>query len=250
MRYFNNSRSLQIGLILSILLHLCFFIYLYYSSSLEEIEKVPVAVEFISPPKERQKAGRSYITLKKEYKMPRAVTPEPYAKDAPIPQPPAKSTETLSPDITQEAHSLDVPRAPAQPDIIPSPERLAKIEEEKREGEADEETISLYEADIKYDSYKDGLTSKIQGVWRYPEAAIKLGLQGKGLISFTINRDGTLKDVTLLRSSGYPILDEGVIEAIKKAAPYNPFQENMPIKRLRVVATFEYNLIIQRIWGR
>lgn len=250
MRYFKNSRPLQISLGLSTLLHLCFFLYLYSLPPFKKTENTPIAVEFISPPKEEQKTGRSYMAIKKEYTMPRAAMPEPYA--APTPSMPQESP---SPGITEEArispvpHFLEVPKALTPPNLTPSPERLAKIEEEKREGEADEETISLDSTDFKYTSYLNGVKSRIEEIWRYPEAAKKSALQGRGLVSFTIQRDGSLSELKLITSSGYPVLDEEILKAIKAAAPFNPMADNMSIKRLNVVATFEYNLIIQRIWG-
>ncbi len=251
MRYFKNSRHLQISIGLSALLHFCFFLYLYSLPPLKKAENTPIAVEFIPPAKEEQKIGRSDITIKKEYTMPRAAMPEPYAAKSP-----SEPQESQSSRIAEEArtspvpYSLELPKAPTLPNLIPSPERLAKIEEEKREGEADEETISLDSTDFKYTSYLNGVKSRIEGVWKYPEAAKRSALQGRGLISFTIQRDGSLSELKLLTSSGYPVLDEEILKAIRAAAPFNPMADNMSIKRLNVVATFEYNLIIQRIWGR
>ena len=250
MRYFKNSRSLQISLGLSTLLHLCFFLYIYSLPPFKKIENAPIAVEYVSPPKEEQKIGRAHVSIKKEYTMPRAAIPEPYAaKSTSVPK------ESPSPEITEKArispvpHYLEVPKAPALPNLIPSSESLAKIEEEKREGEADEETISLDSTDFKYTSYLLGVKSRVEGVWKYPEAAKKSAIQGRGLISFTIQRDGSLSELNLLTSSGYPVLDEEILKAIRAAAPFNPMADNMSIKRLNVVATFEYNLVIQRIWG-
>lgn len=247
MRYFKNSRPLQISLGLSILLHLCFFLYIYYFQTFKKTEITPITVEYMSPPKEEQKIGRSYMTIKKEYTMPRAAMPEPYTPSAP--------QESPSPRITEEGraspapHSLELPKAPAQSNLMPSPERLAKMDEKKAEERSEEETISLDSTDIKYTSYLLGVKSRIEGVWKYPEAAKKAAIQGRGLVSFTIQRDGSLSELKLLTSSGYPVLDEEILKAIKAAAPFNPMADNMDIKRLNVVASFEYNLLIQRVWG-
>lgn len=250
MRYFKNSRPLQISLGLSTLLHLCFFLYLYSLPPFKKIENTPIAVDYISPPKKEQKIGRAYVSIKKEHTMPRAAVPEPYAappfsvpKESPAP---ATTEETRT---SPAPHPLEVPKLPTLPNLIPSSERLAKIEEEQREGEADEETISLDSTDFKYTSYLNGIKSKIEGVWRYPEAAKKSAIQGRGLVSFTIRRDGSLSELKLLTSSGYPVLDEEILKAIRAAAPFNPMADNMSIKRLNVVATFEYSLLVQRIWG-
>lgn len=214
------------------------------------MERSPIAVEYIPPPKEKQKTGRAYVSIKKEYIMPKAALPEPYvAPSLPVPRESPASATTGEARPSLPPHSLELPEAPALPNLIPSPERLAKIDERKFEKESEEETISLDSTDVKYTSYLLGVKSRIEGIWKYPEAAKRAAIQGKGLVSFTIKRDGSLSELKLLTSSGYPVLDEEILKAVKAAAPFNPMADNMDIKRLNVVASFEYNLLIQRIWG-
>ncbi|MEN8189128.1 MAG: energy transducer TonB [Thermodesulfobacteriota bacterium] len=54
----------------------------------------------------------------------------------------------------------------------------------------------------------------------YPLIARKKGWQGRVLISFTIYRDGSVKDISIIKSSGFRILDKNAVEVIKKVAPF------------------------------
>lgn len=267
MKYFDSSKPLDISLGLSILLHLCLFLYFYYyhPESFKKVENLPISVEYLSPPKDEVKMGKPSFGGDKKgpiAKLKDGKPGAPVAKGIHKPIPAVKPAESTPPvagqdtKATPEPHPIEVPKTPSLPsikDLTPSLDQLTKTDGEKGEegeGGKDEETISLDSADIKYESYLKGVREKIEGVWRYPEAAKRSALQGRGLLSFTIQRDGTLSDLTLLTSSGYPILDEAILKAIRDAAPFNPMLDNMPVKRLNVVATFEYNLVVQRIWGR
>ncbi|MDO8446818.1 MAG: energy transducer TonB [Deltaproteobacteria bacterium] len=273
MRYFDSSRPFEISLGLSILLHLCLFLYFYYyhPESFKKVENLPISVEYLSPPKEEVKVEKPSFGGNKRGPVVKLKAGKPrarVAKDIHKPIPAVKPAESTPPvagrdtKATPEPHPIEVPKTPSLPgikDLTPSLDQLTKTGVEKGEngekgeegeGGKDEETLSLDSTDIKYESYLYGVRLKIEGVWKYPEAAKRSALRGRGLLSFTIQRDGTLSDLTLLTSSGYPILDEAILKAIRDAAPFNPMLDNMPVKRLNIVATFEYNLVVQRIWGR
>jgi protein TonB len=259
MRYQEGSRPLRISLGLSILAHLGIFLYLYSNPPLKKAESAPIAVEYLSPPKGEIKIAAPPAAVEKGPLIKRkgGRPGARMAKGAPSPKPEETRIPQVSPKegkAAPEPHPLEVPKTPSYPgikDLTPSLDQLTRMGSEREgEGGEDEETVSLDSTDFKYTSYLYGVKLKIEGVWRYPEAARKSALQGKGLVTFTIQRDGTLGDLKLLTSSGYPILDEAVLKAIRDASPFNPMTENMRVKRLNVVATFEYNLVVQRIWGR
>jgi protein TonB len=62
------------------------------------------------------------------------------------------------------------------------------------------------------------------------------------LILFTLNKAGSLTYIRLVQSSGYPILDEEALRAIKLAAPFDPFLPQMGDESLNISATFHYDL--------
>ncbi|MCK5681416.1 energy transducer TonB [bacterium] len=102
--------------------------------------------------------------------------------------------------------------------------------------------ISLNTLDYKFHSYYLALKRKIELVWEYPYKARRTGAQGRLLMRFVINQDGSLAEVKILRSSGNALLDSEAVRAIHNAAPYPPLPERMHSKRLAITATFEYSL--------
>ncbi|MGC8615690.1 MAG: energy transducer TonB [Desulfurella sp.] len=104
-------------------------------------------------------------------------------------------------------------------------------------------TIEIGTESIKYVSYMKLLKDKIQNVWVYPEQARLKNQQGTLLVEFGINKNGSLAYTKVIRSSGYPILDEAAIKAIKEASPFNPLPERFGVDRLNIYATFTYELV-------
>jgi TonB family protein len=60
-------------------------------------------------------------------------------------------------------------------------------------------------------------------------------------IRFTIHRDGTITDVTILQSSGVPPYDFAAKKGIELSSPLNPLPKNFPNDSERVTAMFYYN---------
>lgn len=270
MRYYSSPKTFQISLGLSILLHICLFLYIKSPGLYKKRESAPISVEFLSTPKIEGQTEKSPSAIKfGETKIKKGKPGASAVKEAPVPdkkvipepvERPVQET-TQEADISPVPHPIDVQKTPSSPgikELTPSLDELTNIDKEKEKGEGgeggeggrDEETVSLDSSDFKYTSYLHGVKFKIEGVWRYPEAARKSALQGMGRISFTIERDGTVSDIKLITSTGYPILDEEIKKAIRAASPFNPMTDNMRLKRLNVDATFEYDLVVQRIWGR
>ncbi|MEK6725663.1 MAG: TonB family protein [Deltaproteobacteria bacterium] len=207
--------------------------------------KPPSAIKFEESKIKKGKTGASAI--KEAYVPDKSIT---------VPEPVERPVEEVPQEVRVPSvpHPIEMPEAPVKPNLFSFREETAKIEEERVsigiDGFKEEATISLQAPDIQYESYIHKVGEKIKGVWKYPEEAKKAGLQGRGVISFTLNRQGELIEVKILTSSGYPILDTAIIDAVKKAAKYYPFQENMPVKRVNIVATFEYYLVSPgSIWG-
>ncbi len=64
------------------------------------------------------------------------------------------------------------------------------------------------------------LREAIQREIAYPAVARKMGWEGSVVVGFTILRDGTVRDVRLVRGSGFSILDRNALEAVRSASPF------------------------------
>lgn len=93
------------------------------------------------------------------------------------------------------------------------------------------------------------LRNGIYNVWNYPASAARAGQEGVCLLSMTFLKDGTLKEVKLLESSGTPILDKAAIAAVRKGGPYGSLPRIYEKDKLTIMASFRYDLKSSRTKG-
>ncbi|MCK4739626.1 MAG: energy transducer TonB [Deltaproteobacteria bacterium] len=97
-------------------------------------------------------------------------------------------------------------------------------------------------SDSKYYKYILGIKNSYYMYWDYPLSSIKKGEQGKLQLDFIITRSGKIKSFKLVKSSGYPTLDDGVITALKLATPFSEFPNNFEDDEILVQGNFTYSL--------
>jgi protein TonB len=110
---------------------------------------------------------------------------------------------------------------------------------EKRPGE---DSVTLDTDEFRYITYNRWLKIKVESVLRYPELAAVSGLQGTLYIKFDINRDGSLSGLELLKSSGYKILDDEALRAIRASAPFQPLPDEWRMDRYSIRAAVLFYL--------
>ncbi len=64
------------------------------------------------------------------------------------------------------------------------------------------------------------IRDKILGNVSYPHAAKKMSWQGKVVLSFIITAKGTVGELKVIKSSGFPILDKNAMETVRNTAPF------------------------------
>ena len=77
---------------------------------------------------------------------------------------------------------------------------------------------------------------------QYPDLAAISGYQGSLFIKFDILKDGTLGGVEVLESSGYKILDDEAVRAIRAAAPFQPLPDDSGMQRYSIRAAVIFYL--------
>ena len=115
-------------------------------------------------------------------------------------------------------------------------------ETEKSPPEKDSATISLDTKDQRYVSYAAAIKEKILAQWQYPQRARNMLMEGRLMLMFHLNRQGSLQGIEIENSSGHGILDEEAIRAVSASAPFPPFPEHVTVKRLNIKAAFDYRL--------
>jgi TonB family protein len=128
-------------------------------------------------------------------------------------------------------------------DLIPGGDDVARLDQPfgtTAPGVTEQEDVSLNTTEFKYYSYFAHIKQRIELAWNYPHEAQERRESGRLTIVFTIESGGNVSSVKLIKSSGYEILDEYAINAVRYASPFNPIPASIGTKRLRITANFEY----------
>ena len=109
-------------------------------------------------------------------------------------------------------------------------------------GFAQDGPLSFESSWFDWGDYAEGMVSRIRVNWysNMPHL-IQTGLKGVVTIRFTIHRDGSITDVTILSSSGVPPYDFAAKKGIELPAPLTPLPQYFPNAPARVTATFYYH---------
>ena len=127
-----------------------------------------------------------------------------------------------------------------------SPQAMAQIESDWRQKyRKDIERGDTVWMDTQQDlliSFMRRFRNNIYGVWNYPESARRQNQQGSCLLRITVDRDGNITDVKLMESSGYRVLDDEAMRAVRQGATYGPLPRAYPNKYLHIMALFNYQM--------
>lgn len=137
--------------------------------------------------------------------------------------------------------------APGLEQLMPSAQRLAKVEESYRKKYRDEvaegDTKFLDTDDIQFGSFLRRFENAIYGVWRYPQEAARLGVEGVTPVKITFNRSGAIVKYEILQSSGSRILDDEVLRTLRMVGPVGPFPRGYQKDTFNLIAFFQYGIV-------
>lgn len=151
----------------------------------------------------------------------------------------AKPVEEIAEQQKPEENVSDK-KIPEKPEIPPTPSamtlmansfKIASLSAEirrKLQEKAERprrKFISASTKEYKYAAYMEAWRSKVErvGNLNYPDAARKQKISGSLILDVALNKDGSINEVTIRRSSGYKILDDAAIRIVELASPYSPF---------------------------
>lgn len=91
---------------------------------------------------------------------------------------------------------------------------------------------------LKHVSYLLDMQRKIELMFSIPFLVPDRPV-GVPIVGFTVQRNGALSESILLRSSGYDEIDQALLKAVRRAAPYRPFPDHLsdPSISIRVFAS-------------
>ncbi len=92
--------------------------------------------------------------------------------------------------------------------------------------------------------YVQNWVSKVTRVGNinYPTEARRAGIYGTLRMLVSLRKDGTIKEVAILQSSGSSVLDDAAIRIVRMAAPFAPFPEDMrqEVDELEIIRTWSF----------
>lgn len=105
--------------------------------------------------------------------------------------------------------------------------------------------VSARTQEFKYANYMREWVKKVErvGNLNYPDQARRDGLSGKLMLDVTMNADGTVRDISILRPSGHAVLDEAATRIVNLAAPFPPFPPEIlkDADILHITRTWEFS---------
>jgi TonB family protein len=79
----------------------------------------------------------------------------------------------------------------------------------------------------------------IQRKWKTPlELSVPGALKGRIGINYTVTRSGALESLELVRGSGNHEMDNSLLAAIRSAAPFPPFPDDVAARKVMIKANF------------
>lgn len=102
--------------------------------------------------------------------------------------------------------------------------------------------VDLDTTEYRYMGYFSSMRKAIEMVWIYPAEAARRGIQGTVTLEFRIEKNGSAKNIKILRSSGEKSLDRAILEAISLAQPFSPLPNGLGKEQLIVTGNFNYVL--------
>jgi len=147
------------------------------------------------------------VTQDKNASNPKLAIPTPTAsqKKSTVQNKPSVSKNSVSPEKTK---TLDIP---SKKNIETSQAEASKPVQKKRT------TDNTQKNKIEHDEkIKALLNNELSKHFYYPKAAQRKNRQGRVLLGFTINTLGGIENIHINKSSGFSILDNAAIKALKK----------------------------------
>lgn len=245
--YMDSGDRMVVAIVLAIALHALLILGISFTPDAPkpEDDKLPtlditlVPKRNTPPPKEadylaqvsQDGAGNTREKIRPQWEQ------EAHKAGAPPPAPaPQQTQELLRPDAQRKAQAAEDAVTPEKPQPVSAAElinrsmEMVNLDEQLRQSmqaysqRPRQAFISARTQEFKYASYMNEWVSKVErvGNLNYPDAARREGISGSLMLQVSLNADGTVRNIRLLRSSGYKVLDDAAIRIVQLSSPFAP----------------------------
>ncbi|OGW26978.1 MAG: hypothetical protein A2X59_00245 [Nitrospirae bacterium GWC2_42_7] len=116
------------------------------------------------------------------------------------------------------------------------------IKKQSNKDGKEERSITFKTNEYRYVGYMRKFQEKIENIWVYPPEAAAKGIYGDLFIRFSIMKNGKLGKIELERTSGYQMLDDAAIKALKDGEPYWPLPDEWGMESMPIHVQFIYSI--------
>ena len=171
--------------------------------------------------------------------------PEPEAE----PEPP-KPVVSASPTQEKPKPRVITPPLPTAAQLITRSFAMASLNAElqqkleMRAHRPRRKFISANTREFRFAAYMEAWRAKVERVGNinYPDEARQRNLSGSLLLDVAINPDGSVREITVRRTSGHKVLDDAAVRIVELAAPFARFPDDFvkEIDILHVTRTWKF----------
>jgi protein TonB len=139
-----------------------------------------------------------------------------------------------------------------QPQVIQPPIEMSKASNKKNLTKKENEALSNEKKPTPppsqstvstiQNAYLAGLRNLIEQNKYYPLKSKRLRQQGDVTVGFTLKKDGQIEAVKLIKSAGYPGLDQAALDAILKIGHYQPIPNELNTAKLDITQSIKFEL--------
>lgn len=102
--------------------------------------------------------------------------------------------------------------------------------------------------EYKYAAYMEAWRAKVErvGNLNYPEEAKRRRMTGSLVLDVVLRNDGSVKEVVVMRPSGYKILDDAAVRIVQLASPFASFPADIrtEVDELSITRTWKFNELL------
>jgi len=91
----------------------------------------------------------------------------------------------------------------------------------KKQSDSDDRIFGDYEFNARFPGGSEECSSWVKEHFNYPEGCLKENIEGRLVVSFVVNRDGSVSDVEVVKSP-HPLLSEEAIRVVREMPKWIP----------------------------
>lgn len=162
--------------------------------------------------------------------------------DAPVtPATPRVAEQPPAPPVSQPAAPATVAPAPVVPSLAPTPGPVAKAPAAPP-GPPQAAPPSDTADNGNVERFRLAVMVTADNIKTYPPEAIERGMRGDVTVRVVMGPDGHVKDIQVVKPSGYGILDRRAVQVFKRASEATPLPAGLAGREYAFSATLRFTL--------